>query len=632
MKITELQFTGVKGKDGAYNLKPITAVVGDNATCKTSLLTAARILLTAKNPLAHKAPIKVIGTLDSGATLVREWKLNKGVAKTAHELPVGWPDTPVVLLDPLDYLDRSERERVKYVSSLVSAGESSGQWIEAKVRGLTFDNLSREIVMEHETQCESVGRSLTLKAGDKTVQEIVESLVAEYATKESTAKAVVERLKGFGAAQVQLQSSDIQTATRNVDSELAEASKRYGEASARLAALLRAEKDSKASVEYQARLRGEASRLTDKSAEIAQLEQELEKEQARVNGYLSRVPDLAAQLNKLSADRNKLTYEHETQTRVIQRAEDEIKSILARICPCCANSGEACQANSRAVERERVKISDAQKILDSNKGNQEAVNATINRLSDAQKIAFGEDDVIRQCNQVMTSKWSALGLLRAQQSAFLKVNEQLKAVGVAVPPSQSDLQEARVQVESDAKTLENLQTMQKRHAAAQQEESRKRQSLKELTDAEAVLEVTKAVRRALLEAQGEMVSRLFGSLLEVINRVAVGLIATPVEYHEGEIGRRSADGNWISHRDFSGFEKAVVYTGIAAALAKDAPVKLVLIDDLIISRHNKHRLLTRVMELIKDGVIDQLLITDCHDEDYAEFVNHHSDMFGVVNV
>lgn len=630
MKLERIQAKGVKSALIDATLKAITLVCGENAAGKSALLLACRILLTGKNPLAHKAPIRIVGTMRNQTdVLVREWKLNKGVAKSAHELPGGWPETPVVLLDPLDYLDRSEKDRVKYVSSLVSSTDTSGAWIVDKVRALTFDQPTRAIILEHEAQSKSVHLKLS---GLTPIQEIVESLVAEYATKESTAKAVVERLNGFSVAQVQLQASDTQTATRNVDAELRLGTERLGKAQAELAGLLKLQLESENIIAASDRLKTVLAGLKDRSAEIAEMERALQVEQESVNRYLSRVPDLAAQLNKLSADRSKLTYEAETQSRVVQRAEDEIKSILARMCPCCSNSGEACQANSRAVDRERVKIAEAQKILESNKGNQEAVNATISRLSDAQKLAFGEDDVHRQCKQVVSAKWTALSQLRTQQSDFLLANDKLRNLGAIAPPSLESIASARAYVQEAQKNVEALHLMQKRHAAAQQEEARKQQSLKELTDAEACLIVTKAVRAALLEAQSELVSRLFGGLLEVINRVCGGLIATSVDYREGEIGRMSETGNWISHRDFSGFEKAVVYTGIAAALAKDAPVKLVLIDDLIISRQNKHRLMTRVMELIEQGVIDQLLITDCHDEDYSEFVNHHSEVFGVVNV
>src|SRR6266478_1040960 len=107
MTIKTIEAAGVKVPSFKHNLKPISLICGDNAVGKSAVLVGARIALTGKNTLHKKAPVKVVATLANGTDkIVREWKLVKGEAKAAHVLPYGFPETPVVLLDPTDYLDR----------------------------------------------------------------------------------------------------------------------------------------------------------------------------------------------------------------------------------------------------------------------------------------------------------------------------------------------------------------------------------------------------------------------------------------------------------------------------------------------------------------------------------------------
>src|SRR4029077_10301304 len=63
------------------------------------------------------------------------------------------------------------------------------------------------------------------------------------------------------------------------------------------------------------------------------------------------------------------------------------------------------------------------------------------------------------------------------------------------------------------------------------------------------------------------------------NAIVGKILASDLAFHEGEIGRW--DGHrWISHKTFSGTEQALTFVAIAAALSQNAPVRVLIFDEL----------------------------------------------------
>jgi hypothetical protein len=633
MNITELKLQNVKGKSGTYKLSPITAIVGENATAKTTILTAARIALTAKNPLAAKSPLKVTATLDNGKVLVREWKQGKDDSlKAAHKLPDGFPETPLVLLDPLYYLDKSEVERAKYISSLVSSEDVSGDWVVSKVQAIVFESPTREIILEHEALCKEISESDHERhENSQSVQEWLEQLVASMANKFIAAKATVERLKGFSEAQVQMQIGDSnQTPTRSVDSELSAVTEQVGKVKTEIAASTQLASEYKQRQARRAEL-AKDTELADQSDTIKKLTAEIQSLETEATDFKSRLPDMVTEVNRLRNEANVLDTKIDGERWRLVEFNGKAEKELDHNCLCCGNKGRECAATAKRITEALNAALSCQTVIGE-------LDKQLTRESDAVKVLAAKVKEQEDKERLATQRFSVLPRLRSElrtaEALQSKRDMAVKSLELLPELPAVEPDEAKLKLLGELnEDVARLSAMQKRHAAAQQEEARRVQSLAELTKAEAYFTVIKAVRESVAEAQSELVERMFGRLLKTINQVTDGLMASAVEFNHGEIGRRhETTHEWISHRDFSGLEKAVTYLGIAAALAQDAPVKLVLIDDLIISRQNKHRLVTRAMELIKAGVIHQLLVTDCHTDDYAEFSNHHKDVFSVVEV
>lgn len=99
-------------------------------------------------------------------------------------------------------------------------------------------------------------------------------------------------------------------------------------------------------------------------------------------------------------------------------------------------------------------------------------------------------------------------------------------------------------------------------------------------------------------------------LISKANQLCGDLLVAPLAYKDGDIGFTDR-GSFYSHRSFSGTEKALAYAAISVALAQDAPMRLVVIDELgRLTPDNKMRLIAKLCELTSSGQLDQALLVD----------------------
>ena len=128
--------------------------------------------------------------------------------------------------------------------------------------------------------------------------------------------------------------------------------------------------------------------------------------------------------------------------------------------------------------------------------------------------------------------------------------------------------------------------------------------------------VFKAVAKIIVEEQGKLMALVFGDVLKVARNFTDDLINSPLEFYNGELGRRVVEadeslapiGSWISHECFSGTESLLAYAGFSVALAQKAPMKIVFMDEM----NNVHpellrKIIVRMEQLVDGGVIDQFI-------------------------
>ena len=123
--------------------------------------------------------------------------------------------------------------------------------------------------------------------------------------------------------------------------------------------------------------------------------------------------------------------------------------------------------------------------------------------------------------------------------------------------------------------------------------------------------------------QSESVERAFRPMLEIANRFASGVIKTPLAYHDGDIGTWR-DGVWVTHKTMSGVEKLVTYAAIQAALASTAPVRLMILDEMLRAQGEPlDHLMDAAAKAVENGMVDSFIgIVPGHAKDWQKLTAH----------
>lgn len=271
----------------------------------------------------------------------------------------------------------------------------------------------------------------------------------------------------------------------------------------------------------------------------------------------------------------------------------------------------------RVAEAGHAESVGADTAVESKKAQANQIMARLNRFGQAkmaaqaariqsirvQRSAF---DSARNRRMQLGSIGDARAAANARRSEVQGELEKLPSAEALTQNFQSTLNDLRA-VEADIVTLEEKRVA---YIQAKAHETRNAQALIEHRKATAEVEITKAALKVVSDIRAKMVAVAFGEILRTVNAITAGVIAEPIEYREGEIGRwRGA--TWIKHESFSGYEKALTYAGISLALAKGAPIRLVLLDEMgRMDPDTKTRVVIRMMELIGAGVLDQFIGCD----------------------
>lgn len=124
---------------------------------------------------------------------------------------------------------------------------------------------------------------------------------------------------------------------------------------------------------------------------------------------------------------------------------------------------------------------------------------------------------------------------------------------------------------------------------------------------------------ALTQFQQRHIEGAFNEVLAASQEFTAGILNSPLEYANGELGRRVSEfdrklgskspiGSWISHEAFSGTEEALAYAAFSVAISKRAKFRIVFLDELgRMEGEIRDRVLIRMVDLVKSGTIDQFI-------------------------
>lgn len=379
------------------------------------------------------------------------------------------------------------------------------------------------------------------------------------------------------------------------------------------------------------------------AAEIRQLDEQSTALRTEIDAYKSLTNTLVKEQIAAQAPVDSAKYDIQFCDRQIATLNSELEAKLAR--PCCPECGVPTEtakdaiekAHATAVEALKKKKADAEATLAKE---QKRVDKAAKRVEESRKDDAAIDEkrnayskILQQSNTLGDARHKAA---RARTSDIESKRQQIKSLEQSVTKAKEQntsidalavdrkaarqrlaefdkadidrrLEQAKAEQAALNQAIAELETRQREYTRAKDDERRNAQALLEHKKSEVAVEVLKAGVQTLEEIQSSMVAAAFGKILKTVNSVTSGIIPEPIEYRDGELGRWKG-ATWVKHETFSGTEKALTYIGLSLALSENAPIKIVLLDEMgIMDPQTLKAFLTRVIDLVKQGVIDQFV-------------------------
>ena len=625
MKIKTLTARGLKAGDFTHELGAVNLVTGANFTGKTARLDAIRLGLLGFLPelgkqgastfaLANNGSLSVGLTTDTGLTSQRSWLSDKGRVKSTESGDL--PTTPPVLMDPQEYFALGEKDRVRYVFGLADLESKTG------VADTLIANLKRIKCSEHEAAHERKIAELCGLVDDTdrerhessgSVQEWIDELIKRVRDDARTAKQVADRMNKTVQGNESLTASV--TPASDVTDQLQEANTTRDGLVTRRAELF-SERTRLTGIEAErSRLERFASGCVDQSDKrlfliMVAREGEIA---AATKGFVSKRAEAMGNLREIEgtikSDSRRLAEIKAERKAANAKFDAEIVQPGCPYCGACADGWQNQIKDGFNLQNEKFteQIESLTQSL-----------AALGYTQDKATAALAAETLLDAEQEKLNSElWGIrenLKKIDAEVKALDNARAQLDGIEVIAPTKLAEIQGSLDALETELGSIDAqiavLNAANRRFVEAQQDEARQAAAQIARMEISTDIEVLKEAVKMLESFQAHLVAEVFGDLLNAANKVTTGILRSPLEYREGEIGRTEGS-VWVSHRTFSGTEKAIAYAGMSLALAKDAPVRIVMIDELgRLDAENKTLLLQRMVELTTAGTLDQFIGVD----------------------
>ncbi len=638
-RIVELSAVNIKVPSFKYQLEAVNILVGNNFVGKSAVLQAIQLGLLGYVPGGIPKTNAGIFSLSCGSLMsvtlriadptarptdctiiTRSFEQRGESVKAAESITPKGFTVPNCLLDVGTYLNSSDRERVKFVFGLVDIGESwSGDRILRAIGETPIDcgpDMIEKVVLAKRAIFERMSESDHERHdADGTIQEWLESVLEDLRERVRNTTAALGRMEKYSQGAIELKAGDNMDAA-NVDRILRDKSADLKALGERLAVA----RSQQVTVRQNAATRQEIQRRLAEpfSAEtVDATRKQIGELEPKVAGYKSAVGGLVGTLADASAT-------VKTLKNGIEKAESDLRAAerqhgldaKAPKCPHCGTSGKKFK---EAVE-EQFRERSAELRNQHNKLTEQLAEAqtACDAASNAYKAASEADKAATSDRLLLQSLRGELNRLETLAANRATWQRQLDGLETLVAPSQIEIGEMAKAVAVLSAEVDELGTRQKRWVAAAHEAKRAAEAREARAGSEAELCALKAVVKSVETIQAELVADAFGKILRDCNRFCADILLTPLAYRDGEIGRWSGL-NWIPHRSFSGTEALLAGAAVSVALARQAPLKIVLLDECgRLQTKNKLALVNRLLNLTAEGFIDQCILVDVDAAPYRD--------------
>jgi DNA repair exonuclease SbcCD ATPase subunit len=646
MKITAVSATNFKGRTFEYQLPDLVQVVGKNFSGKTSIVDAIRLACMGNIPELGKTnqatwqlssgPVMSVGiALNGGGNIGPSWERTYSLkGDTVTERSQGTNDMPkldaVPLLNAAAYFAMTDSERIRYVFERAELPQDfTAAGIITLLKKINFDDHSEVLEETLAEVVEGVCREPLEQDVNAGLSALTDTKKGKLATdytfhnrraKETigTTRVLTELKNREGECSAEV-LADIETSLVTKRREMQEASQRLGglEEQARAA-----EKGRQRRADITAAL---AAPLFDPSGRIAAIGACLKKlrKQTKTPVDAAEITRLREELRKIDTEIGRLDGVISTEHKAIVKAIEDIDELEHLVkCPFCQSKGKGWKANIESEYRSVKEVATA---------NKEAFEAQQKKLTE-QHRELGDriDDLEKkrtqavQIDREIASLESELAQLEQKKQHEATVREAIRkeydSIGEIAIPNEASITAAQQKKDNLFAEIDRLDNQRTIALRLRQDIQRAAQAELEYRKAAAYVMVIKAVGTKLKEIKAQVVEKVFGGLLEYANAVCPGILKSPLAYHEDQVGRWDGDGRFIPHSTFSGTETAICYVSIAAALSKDSPIRLIILDEMgRLDAENQKLVMKAVGAAQKAGKIDQAIVINTAEVSVAEW-------------
>lgn len=646
MQILSLKASGIAGQTFTHELAPVTVITGANAKGKTTRLNALLFGLVGYVPwicsdtthkpiktnsgifevLATSSQMKVTMELAPDDMICRDLISANGSVKMNYNGPE--IQMPPVMIDAGEFMNLSERERVKFVFARTSANGDR-----RKVASTILANIKSIKLDPHTADAEQVIDDIAAEIGVKILQtnwdgkninDIVEEVFSDLSQKKRDADAGVKRLTKAKEAMThtagdelpppadcEKQLSDRQTLLATVNKEIGQHNQ----------AIRSIGEEHREVLAAQLKLSTEEGQRNELAA-LQMLEQKGRKELGAkpVDPSLEQYNKLQEELGRNDRKVELAFQAWNEKDRGLRQLESDLETLNdpnSAKCSKCGSDLSATRDNLLAVCKTQL----------------EQATGVVQPLAAAHQQAMAERDRVKGLVEAeMTAYQAANKILRewnsrnqnltvlerriATTKTALAANDGLREKVAKLADIEIRLANARrelsIALASAEKLTAEISVFQKHVHRLHQLRGKAQERAK--IDAEADLQqvqadVLKAAVAMMDELRAKLVEAAITPLLTTLNRFSAGMLPRPLTYQDGRIGC-AVNGSFVE-KTLSGAEKAVALGAISVALAAESPLKILILDELTrLDVDNKRRFVERMLELVREGVIHQCIMTD----------------------
>lgn len=622
MKIKTVVANNFKGLNFKYTLADVTLIAGENYAGKSAIPLAIRLALTGylPPPIGTKGVYSLAGNptkpgsmgigleLDNGRSVAWTWTRDaKGKLSVDGGVP---PDLamPPILMEPRLFFAQTGAERINTIfESCPGAGSDLAAKIKARLAEVQImpAKVRQEVLAEVVTAIDTVfGQGNPQQA----CSQLLDALKTNAKSAADAAKFAGGQVSGFQLPAVK---------PRDVRVELEQAR-------AELAGLQLATNGVKAQKQNELdtvvnKLSAYSRRYQGTPVEHLSEFVESEAQKAAIDlRNLKPVPPVDDDQEALEDAQHRLK-ELEQQVKDACKSWDVINQAIGNLeiadcCPTCKASipgWKDVALTSLGIDRQQARIAldkavDSKTSTDKQIADLTAVIETQRRLwvareTDRTRI---EADIAQ-----LTTDRANIAQLLAKKAALSTELAGLAADDATIPARVSQLQ---------AKIAE-LDQLHSAYLGYDRDLAKRVEIENQLLASQSKADVLKAVIKLVTDEQRQATEAAFSTVLGTARAFTDGILNSPLEFVAGDLGRRvsAADrekgcvapvGSWISHEVFSDSEQRIAYVAFSVALASRAPIRLVCVDELAtLSDSRKLVFMSRLMKLVRDGVIDQAI-------------------------